>query len=306
MTDCPDPTRPGDARAGSDAMRPGPAVPAAEGRVAALWQRVRSGEDPWAVGAVVVVVALAAGLLWFWAGARHAGAGVASATPGPPKANGARPGCGAAQRLGGAGDRRCDPSSDGDPASGSAAPVSGGRDPEPGDSEPGDPEPGGAAGAGRMTTGPALAVHVAGAVTHAGLYHLPPGSRVADAIAAAGGNLARADLDRLNLAAPVADGQRIYVVRRGESPPPGPLASGLVDGAGPDGEAGAPQPAGPVDLNSADLAALDSLPGIGPATARAILEERARRGGFRSTRDLLRVPGIGEGRFARLKDHVRV
>jgi competence protein ComEA len=54
------------------------------------------------------------------------------------------------------------------------------------------------------------------------------------------------------------------------------------------------------------LASLDSLPGVGPATARAILEERARRGGFRSTRDLLRVPGIGEGRFARLKDHVRV
>jgi competence protein ComEA len=130
---------------------------------------------------------------------------------------------------------------------------------------------------------------------------------VADAIAAAGGSLARADLDRLNLAARLADGQRIYVVRRGEAPPPGPFASGLVDGAtGADGEAGASRPAEPIDLNRADLGALDTLPGVGPATARAILEERARRGGFRSTRDLLRVPGIGEGRFARLKDHVRV
>ena len=66
------------------------------------------------------------------------------------------------------------------------------------------------------------------------------------------------------------------------------------------------EPAEPLDLNAADITALDSLPGIGPATARAILEERARRGGFRSTRDLLRVPGIGDGRFARLKDRVRV
>jgi competence protein ComEA len=59
-------------------------------------------------------------------------------------------------------------------------------------------------------------------------------------------------------------------------------------------------------LNTAGLAALDTLPGVGPATARAILEERARRGGFRSVRDLLGVPGIGEARFARLKDRVRV
>ena len=66
------------------------------------------------------------------------------------------------------------------------------------------------------------------------------------------------------------------------------------------------EPAEPIDLNAADITALDSLPGIGPATARAIIEERTRRGGFRSTRDLLRVPGIGEGRFARLKDRVRV
>jgi len=279
MTDCSDPTGPGDARGGAEGAQA--RLPAAEGRLVALWHRVRSGEDPWAFGAVVIVAALVLGLLWFWAGARHGGVAAASASPGPSHGTGARATARAPQS----------PRS-GDEGSGPSF--------EAGDEgSPADPAP--------TTTGPALAVHVAGAVAHAGLYHLPGGSRVADAIAAAGGNLARADVDRLNLAARLDDGQRVYVVRRGEPPPPGPVASGLVDGAtGAEGEAGASGPAGPVDLNTADLDALDTLPGVGPATARAILEERVRRGGFRSTRDLLRVPGIGEGRFARLKAHVRV
>jgi competence protein ComEA len=152
-----------------------------------------------------------------------------------------------------------------------------------------------------------LAVHVAGAVAQPGLYHLPAGSRVADALARAGGKLPRADLDRLNLAARLVDGQKILVTRRGDPLPPLEITSGGGTGmAGAGGESAGVGPGEPIDLNTADLAALDSLPGIGPATARAILEERNRRGGFRSTRDLLRVPGIGEGRFARLKDRVRV
>jgi competence protein ComEA len=153
------------------------------------------------------------------------------------------------------------------------------------------------------TTAAALAVHVAGAVARPGLYHLPAGSRVADALGRAGGRLPAADVDRLNLAAKLVDGQKILVTRRGEpvaAEPAGPVNGGAAT------DVAAAAPAEPIDLNSADLAALDSLPGVGPATARAILEERNRRGGFRSTRDLLRVPGIGEGRFARLKDHVRV
>jgi competence protein ComEA len=79
-----------------------------------------------------------------------------------------------------------------------------------------------------------------------------------------------------------------------------------VSGAdgGPAAEAGGP--AEPVDLNTAGPAELQTLPGVGPATARAILEERTRRGGFKSPRDLLGVPGIGERRFARLRDRVRV
>jgi competence protein ComEA len=315
MTDCPAPAVAGDDPPGGGEVPagrgevpagrdPAPACArwaAGAGRVSALWHRVRSGEDPWAFGAVVVVVALAAGVLWFWAGARHGGVAVASASPGSPKATAARSaaqphhrsGDGAPQSpdAGGAGPAGGDPGRGaGDPAAGAAAGV-----------------PPAAASGGPTTTGPALVVHVAGAVAHAGLYHLPAGSRVADAVAVAGGGLVGADLDRLNLAARLADGQRVYVVRRGEPPPPAPAASGLIDGGGGDGaDTGASGLAEPVDLNAAGLAALDSLPGVGPATARAILEQRARMGGFRSTRDLLRVPGIGEGRFARLKDHVRV
>jgi len=223
--------------------------------VLSLWHRVRSGEDPLAFGAVVVVVALAGGLVWFWAGAHHGGVPAALAASSGSLPEGAVPG----------------------------------------------PEP--PAERAATTTGPALAVHVAGAVARPGLYHLPAGSRVADALAQAGGRLPAADVDRLNLAARIVDGQKILVTRRGEAAPVEAAGAGGVPGS-VGGEAAVPTE--PIDLNSADLAALDSLPGIGPATARAILEERARRGGFRSTRDLLRVPGIGEGRFARLKDRVRV
>lgn len=146
------------------------------------------------------------------------------------------------------------------------------------------------------TTAPGLlVVHVAGAVARPGLYRLPSGSRVADAVETAGGPVPGADSDRLNLAGRLADGQRVAVPRRGEPLPPDPTA-------GPGAEAEAQ----PVDLNTAGQAELESLPGVGPATARAILEERARRGGFRSPRDLLRVPGIGERRFAELRDRVRV
>lgn len=155
------------------------------------------------------------------------------------------------------------------------------------------------------TTSTALAVHVAGAVARPGLYHLPAGSRVADALGRAGGKLPAADVDRLNLAARLIDGQKILVTRRGDPLPLEAVGAGASVGT-TGGEAAPPAPVEPIDLNTADIAALDSLPGIGPATARAILEERSRRGGFRSIRDLLRVPGIGEGRFARLKDRVRV
>ena len=233
--------------------------------VIGLWHRIRAGEDPVAFGAVVAVLALSAGLVWFWAGARTGGM--------PPAAAAADPGSGRA-------GLRC--------------------------LRRGSRGPDGAGGSSSRPATPAVAVHVAGAVARPGLYHLPSGSRVDDGLRAAGGSKPRADLDRLNLAARLVDGQKVLVTRRGEPLPPDTSGGGTGERGRGDSDPGRPGPAEPIDLNTADLEALDSLPGIGPATARAILEERTRRGGFRSTRDLLRVPGIGEGRFARLKDRVRV
>ena len=145
----------------------------------------------------------------------------------------------------------------------------------------------------------ALVVHVAGAVLAPGVYDLPPGARVLDAVEAAGGLAAAADPLRLNLAAPVHDGERVYVLAIGEDAAP-PAAGPGSPGVGPAG------PAGPVDINAADQAALEALPGIGPATAAAIIEHRARIGRFESVDQLLDVPGIGEAKLAALRDLVRV
>lgn len=142
-------------------------------------------------------------------------------------------------------------------------------------------------------------VHAAGAVSHPGVYSLAEGARVGDLLAVAGGPVDGADLDRLNLAAPVADGSRVYVPRIGEAVPPailGPDVSADADGA----------PSVPVDLNTADAAALESLPGIGPATAEAILAHREQHGPFRSVDDLLDVRGIGDAKLEALRDLVAV
>ncbi len=159
-----------------------------------------------------------------------------------------------------------------------------------------------AAAARPTTTRPPLCGHVAGAVMRPGLVRVTPGARVADAIAAAGGQRPDADLDRLNLAAKVGDGQKVLVVVLGA---PGvatadPNAPG-DDGAGSDTADGAP-----VDLNTATIEQLDTLPGIGPTLAGAILRERERRGGFTSVEQLRDVRGIGDKRFADLKPLVTV
>ncbi|HVF74624.1 MAG TPA: helix-hairpin-helix domain-containing protein [Acidimicrobiales bacterium] len=138
-----------------------------------------------------------------------------------------------------------------------------------------------------------VVVHVAGAVAKPGLYRVPGGSRVADAVAAAGSATADADLDRLNLAAPVADGERVYVPRRGEAEPPPPTAA---PGAG-----GRPSVPARVNLNTATVEQLEALPGVGPSTARAIVDYRTRHGPFRSVRELLEVRGIGEAKLAALE-----
>lgn len=156
--------------------------------------------------------------------------------------------------------------------------------------------------AGATTTGPAatttnpsqvVVVHVAGLVRAPGVYELAGGARVVDAVEAAGGPTGDADLAALNLAALLADGQRIYVPRFGETPPPV---------AGPDG--GTPTasgPAAPIDVNVASAAELDDLPGIGPATASAIVAHRDQHGPFASVDDLEAVRGIGPAKLDALR-----
>lgn len=145
-----------------------------------------------------------------------------------------------------------------------------------------------------------VVVHVAGAVAIAGVYELPPGARVIDAVVAAGGPLADAATDALNLAASLADGSRVYVPVVGEE-----VAGALVTGGGPAvGEASEALPSGPLNVNQATAADLESLPGVGPATATAIVTERERNGPFLGVDDLLRVPGIGPAKLAALRDLV--
>lgn len=146
------------------------------------------------------------------------------------------------------------------------------------------------------TVATSIVAHVAGAVTGPGVVSLPPGARVADAVAAAGGTLPDADLDRVNLAAPIADGGRIYIPTVG-----GPDVAAV----GPSGGAGAEVTApAQVDLNTATADELETLPGIGPATASAILAHRQRSGPFRRLEDLLEVRGIGPAKLEALRDLV--
>ena len=151
------------------------------------------------------------------------------------------------------------------------------------------------------TTSATVVVHVAGAVVAPGLHVLASGARVADAIEAAGGLLAEADEVRINLAASVADGERVYVPVTGEDAPPV-----VVGSAGGLGASGGSQPSGPVNLNTADEEGLDVLPGVGPATASAIVKYRDQIGGFTSVDELLDVPGIGEAKLEGLRPLVTV
>lgn len=135
-------------------------------------------------------------------------------------------------------------------------------------------------------------VHVAGAVLQPGLYRLPEGSRVDDAIAEAGGSKPRAALELVNLAAPLADGQQILVPLRGSAGTSGTGGSEVGGGAVPGGK---------VHLNSATLEQLDELPGVGPVTAQQIIDYRSANGAFRSVDELDAVPGIGPTTLEQLR-----
>ncbi len=147
-----------------------------------------------------------------------------------------------------------------------------------------------------------VVVDVAGAVARPGIVRLRTGDRVVDAIAAAGGASPGADLDQLNLAAKVVDGQRIAVGLPGQ--PATALASPGGTTTTGDGLGGSTT--GPLNLNTATQTEIESLPGIGPVLGAAILRERDQRGGFRSVDELRSVHGIGEKRFEDLRDLVTV
>ncbi len=143
-------------------------------------------------------------------------------------------------------------------------------------------------------SGGSIVISVVGRVAKPGLVTLPDGARVADALEATGGMAPGTRLGGLNLARRLNDGEQIYV---GIPTPP--------NAGTPAGAPGAGQPgAGPVDLNAATLAALDTLPGVGPVTAQRILDWRTEHGRFASVDQLREVEGIGPTRFARLKDLV--
>jgi competence protein ComEA len=156
--------------------------------------------------------------------------------------------------------------------------------------------------AGGTRDGPLL-VHVAGAVRRPGVYRLRGGARVVDAVERAGGARRGADLSAVNLAARLEDGRQVLVPRRlggsavaGATAPPGTAAAAAAGAV----------PAAPIDLNTATLEQLDTLDGVGPATARKIIEYRDAHGGFGSVEELGQVSGIGEKRLAALREKVRV
>lgn len=156
--------------------------------------------------------------------------------------------------------------------------------------------------AGASPTAAALiAVDVIGAVAHPGVYWLVPAQRVDDAVRAAGGLAADADRERINLAARIEDGQQIRILRVGE----GDIAASVSD---PSSSAlnAAPDAAELIDINRADAAALDSLPGIGPATAAAIIDYRTNNGPFKQIEAIQDVKGIGPAVYAKIKDNITV
>jgi competence protein ComEA len=177
----------------------------------------------------------------------------------------------------------------------------------------------------RAPAGPVL-VHVTGAVRRPGVYRLRDGARVQDAVRRAGGTRGRADVQAVNLAAKVADGQQVVIPLRAAAGAAGggagavagggtgaaPVGAAAGGGAGAAGGGaggvagtGATVPAVPLNLNTATAEQLDALDGVGPATAQKILEYRAQHGGFGSVDDLGEIPGIGPKRLEALRDKVQ-
>jgi comEA protein len=149
-----------------------------------------------------------------------------------------------------------------------------------------------------------VVVHVSGAVKQAGVYRLAPDSRIADALEQAGGATEHADLDALNLAEPLQDGQKIHVPRKGEVSAPTTASVSLSRAP-----RGTPQAAAvqfPINLNTATAEQLEAIPGIGPVLAQRIIEYRQTHGRFQSVDELLEVRGIGSKRLENMRPYVVV
>lgn len=155
-----------------------------------------------------------------------------------------------------------------------------------------------------QSAGPDVVVHVTGQVVEPGVVELPAGSRVVDAVRAAGGLTDEADRSSLNLARALVDGEQVWVGRPGDEPPAGWSPPATAGGAGAGTAEGAGRP--PLDLNAAGQADLEELPGVGPVTAGHILAWRDEHGRFSRVDELLEVSGIGERTLAQLQPLVTV
>ncbi|MFI6651923.1 helix-hairpin-helix domain-containing protein [Streptomyces sp. NPDC050529] len=239
------------------------ALPALRERLP-VWLQLRCGLEPRALAALTVVLVAAAvfAAMHFWS-ARPASVG-------------------APERVGEAAHA---------PVAESEA-VDGEADGDAGGAHTPEPSPGAPPATG---TGGQVVVDVSGKVRQPGIHRLPAGARVADALRVAGGARPGVDLDSLNRARVLMDGEQIIV-----GAPPGPTAAG-----GTGGGAGPTAAAGPVSLNTATVEQLDTLPGVGPVLAQHIVDYRTQQGGFRSVDELRDVNGIGDRRFTDLQPLVR-
>lgn len=161
------------------------------------------------------------------------------------------------------------------------------------------------AGGGGPPTG-VLTVHVVGQVRRPGVFQLPPGARVSDAVAKAGGARSPADLAAINLARPLTDGEQIRVPRPGEVVQAAPGAPGTGGSSGAAGASGGGGAGGKLNLNTATAAQLEDLPGVGPVLAKRIVDWRTQHGRFTAVDELGEVSGIGEKIFGELAPRVTV
>ncbi|MGW1926930.1 helix-hairpin-helix domain-containing protein, partial [Streptomyces massasporeus] len=230
-----------------------------------VWVQTRIGLEPRALAALTVVLVVAAGLAggYFWTGRPEPVRAPELVRAAPVAAAPAVP----------------------------AVPVGSGTRSGPG------------AGPGSGAGGARVIVDVGGKVRRPGVLTLPAGSRVADALRAAGGAKPDADLTGLNRARVLFDGEQVLVGLPGM--PAGGSGLGSGGGSGSGGGAGGGLPAVPLSLSTATVEQLDTLPGVGPVLARHIVDHRAEHGGFRSVGELREVNGIGERRFAELERLVR-